>query len=498
MKKKLCAALLAAITLLSVFFSCAGQTSDPKESSSTAPATEPETEAALNVPEELDYDGRTFTVLSCPGENETVKMYHLHFDVEEQNADDLNDGLYVANTRTEAFLNIEFETDTSGSLVDTSVYRQHVAADDDAFDYAIWIDRFALALAEDGMVYSVNDLSDYYVDLSNPWWYDTLNQYLSIEDKLYLAAGYSDISLFGSMATLLFNKTIASDLGLGNPYQMVYDGSWTFDAFYEMMQSAANDVNGDQVMNEDDRWGAVYIDTYWYNPFSAVNGVYVIDKDDDDLPYFAALEGEELYDIYDRVLNDFSDPSLSFPIKQSKVYNEGHVYENTVRMFADDKALFTGTTPFYFYLLREKADYGILPFPKTDAVEAGTPYYSYITGICAHFAPSMTKDPEFTSAVMEASNYYYYRYAIPNYLDVVLAYKQTRDDDSAYMLDMSIKYRRIDLGQTYWWDSCMGASASKIWEAKDGLGIFVSTFESNRQKIEDALDRTIGMFEALD
>ncbi|MCQ2425963.1 MAG: hypothetical protein MJ070_07445 [Lachnospiraceae bacterium] len=498
MKKKLFAALLAAITLLSVFFSCAGTTPNSGETT-PAPASDPEdTEATLNVPEELDYDGRTFTVLTCPGENETTKMYNLHFSVEEMNADDLNDGVYVANSRTEEFLNIQFETDTSGALTDTSVYRQHVLADDGAFDYAIWIDRFALALAEDGMVFSVNDLSDYYVELSNPWWYDSLNKFLSIDGKLYIAAGYSDVSLFGGMVSMLFNKTIASDLQLENPYQLVYDGNWTFDAFYQMLNAAADDLNGDQIMNDDDRWGAVYVDTYWYNPFSAVNEAYIIAKDENDLPYFAALDDEKLYDVYDRVLSDFCDPALSFPVKNSKVYNQGHIYENTVKMFADNKALFTGITPFYFYLLREKADYGILPFPKIDAVEAGTPYYSYITGPKAHFAPSTTKDPGFTSAVMEASNYFYYKYAIPNYVDVVLAYKQTRDDDSAFMLDMAIKNRRLELGQTYWWDVSMQGAAGQIWSNKNGIGVFTSVFEAGRTKIEDALDRTIDMFEALD
>ncbi|MCQ2424597.1 MAG: hypothetical protein MJ070_00475 [Lachnospiraceae bacterium] len=503
MKKKLFAAILAAATLLSVFISCAGPKDPAKDTSSTDPsatgpeATEPVTEATLNVPEELDYEGRTFTVLSCPGQNQTVKIYHTHFDVEEQNADDLNDGVYVANSRTEEYLNIEFATDTSGALTDTKVYRQHIAADDDAFDYAIWIDRFGLALAEDGMVYSVNDLSDYYVDLSNPWWYESLNHYLSIDGKFYLASGYSDLSLFGNMSTMLFNKTIAADLQLGSLYQMVYDGTWTFDEFYTMERAAAKDVNGDQVMDDEDQWGAVYIDTHWYNPFAAANGVYIIDKDDFDLPYFAAFDGEELYEIYDRVLADFSDPDIAIPIRASKVYTQGHVYENTTRMFADDKALFTGITPFYFYLLREKADYGILPFPKVEAVEAGTPYYSFIPGIHAHFAPSTTKDPEFTSAVMEVSNYYYYRYAIPNYVDVVLAYKQVRDDDSAYMLDMAIKYRRMELGQTYWWDACIGNTAGKLW-TEPNAGKFVSLFTANRSMIEDALDRSVALFEGLE
>ncbi|MCQ2424684.1 MAG: hypothetical protein MJ070_00925 [Lachnospiraceae bacterium] len=496
MKKRIAALVLALLTILSVLAACAETKEPGKETVPPGSETEGETAAKLGVPEELDYDGRTFTVLTCPGENQTTEIYWTHFGVEEETADDLNDGVYRANARTEAYLNIEFENDTSGSLVDTSVYRQHIAADDGAFDEAIWIDRFALALAEDGMVYSMNDLADYHVDLDQPWWYATLNEYLSIDNKLYLAAGYSDISLFGGMAIMLFNKTIATDLQLGNIYQMVYDGTWDFDTMYTMMTSAAKELDGDQKMTDADQWGAVWVDTYWNNPFHAVNGVFIIDKDEYDMPYLSATEDEDLYNIWEFMLENFHDPACSYDIKNTSKYSAGHPYENVVNMFADNKALFTGTVPFYLYLLREKADYGIIPFPKTEAVEPGTPYYTYSTGIVAHFAPSTTKDPEFTSAVLETTNYYYYKDAIPNYLDVVLAYKQTRDDDSANMLDMAIKYRRLELGQTFWFDSAMGA-ASTVYGSKNGVGVFASTFDSYAAKIESAIERTVDMFEKL-
>ncbi len=494
MKKRFTALLLMVLTALSVLAACAEPDGPGKQTEGPGSEAVQETEASLGVPDELDYDGRTFTILTCPGENETTKMYWTHFDVEEETADDLNDGVYRANARTENYLNIKFETDTSGGLVDTSTYRAHVTADDDAFDEAIWIDRFALALAEDGMVYSMDDLADHYVDLSQPWWYSTLNDFLSVDHKFYLAAGYSDISLFGSMAIMLYNKTIADDLNLGNLYQQVYDGTWDFETMYGMMTASADDLDGDGNMNDQDRWGAVWVDTYWNNPFHAVNGVYIIDKDEDDIPYLAATENEDLYNIWEFLLENFHDPACSFDIKKSTSFTAGHVYENCVSMFAENKALFTGTVPFYLYLLRDKADYGIIPFPKTEAVEPGTPYYSYITGIVAHFAPSTTKDADFTSAVMETTNYYYYKQAIPNYLDVVLAYKQSRDEDSAYMLDMAIKYRRLELGQTYWFDASMGA-ASTVYDK--GVGVFSSTFSSYSDKIENALLKTLDMFDAL-
>ena len=39
---------------------------------------------------------------------------------------------------------------------------------------------------------------------------------------------------------IFFNKQMVSDFGLDNPYQLVYDGKWTIDAFDKMARAASS------------------------------------------------------------------------------------------------------------------------------------------------------------------------------------------------------------------------------------------------------------------
>ena len=167
--KKILCLLLVALMSVSVLVACANDGNKPSGESGTKgdQETQGEAEAKLEVPDNLDYKEREFVVLTCPGENEATKLYWTHFGVNEENGDTLNDGIYKANRNTELYLNIKLVSNESAGLIDTSMYRQQVLNNDDSFQLACWIDRFALELAMDGLVTSVNELdSESYVDLS--------------------------------------------------------------------------------------------------------------------------------------------------------------------------------------------------------------------------------------------------------------------------------------------------------------------------------------------
>ena len=505
MSKRIMCLLLVALMAVSVLVGCANtnDSNKPGESGTSAgQETQGEEEAKFEVPDNLNYEDKDFVVLTCPGENEATKLYWTHFGVTDETGDTLNDGIYKANRNTESYLHIKLVSDESAGLIDTSVYRNNVAANDDSFQLACWIDRFALELAMDGLVTAVNQLdADSYVDLSKPWWYKTMNDTLSIDHKLYLAAGYMGIDLFGGMQLLLYNKQIAADTKLGpkedgNLYPMVYDGTWTMEAMYQMMVAASKELDGDGNRTEADQWGVVSTGSIWFNNFSAVNGATMIEKDKDDMPVFSAIGNERLYNIWNYVIENLTNDEYNFDEADGSAYGKGHTYENVIYMFLDNKALFAGTTPMYLEMLNGfETDYGILPFPKYEAAEPGTPYNSYTTGLVAHFAPISITNTDMVAATMETLNYQYYKITIPAYVNKVLSVRQVRDDDSAEILDMMIKNRSLELGQTYWFDACVGGAANTIWTK--GINVYTSTFQKNQSKIEKAIERTVDAFDKL-
>ena len=116
---------------------------------------------------------------------------------------------------------IKLVVNESGGLTDVTAFRKSVQAQADDFEIGIWIDRFALTLAQEGLVIPLDELAESYVNLDKPWWLDDVNKDLTINHKLYFGAGAYDLSIYGNIQMLLFNKTMAENLGLDDMYEMV-------------------------------------------------------------------------------------------------------------------------------------------------------------------------------------------------------------------------------------------------------------------------------------
>ncbi len=505
--KRIISILCIIALALTSFAACSTADDAGADDTTAAPTTtvavidgETEPVYTLGVPDELDYNGYTFRFLTNPGWNGTDGIQFTQFLVDEENGDIFNDILFLRNQYVQEYLNIEFEVKTHGGLTDVTAFRNAVNADDDSFDLGMWIDRFALTLAQEGMVYSFNDLAaNSYIDLNQPWWLENINKELTIDNKLYFAAGAYDMSIWGNLQMMLFNKDLAADLQLDNMYDMVRNGSWTVDVMYDYMKRATADTNGNSEQDAEDRWGAVYIGNFWNYAMSSGNGEYFIKKDEDDLPYFAAPGNERLASICEAVANMMSDPDYAIQVNDiSSRYQLGHVYENVVTMFASGNALFAGAGTFYLNNLRSMDDeFGILPFPRLEKYEAGTDFSSWLFGVIAYIPPTTVSDPEMVGNVLETLAYSTYDMVVPDYLNTVLQLKQARDDDSAEMLSMISKSSnfRIDLAHTYFLD--MGISNVHSVFA-DGEAKYASTVEKFQKQIEKALEKTIEVFQKLD
>ena len=496
-KLQILAFFLALLLLLSAFAGC-GKTDDSEKgetengSETAAQSGSPETDAGntLAVPDKKY--GREFKILTCPGENETTKMYWVHAGFNQLNGDQVNDQLVDRNNYINEKLGVNMVVDTRGKLTDTSAMQNAVSSGEDDVQLGIWIDRFALNLAMNGMVSPVSELERYYVNLQNPWWYQTMNKELTLGGDLYFAAGYFNIDLFGGMHVLAFNKDMVNDYALDDPYELVAEGKWTMENMLSMMQIVSTEAeprDGERI------WGAVYDNTFWTNNFITVSGENYIKKNQDDLPYLAVIGNERLFDIFSMIVEDLSNNQIADSRLAQTKYNVGHVYENVINMFANEVALFAGTAPVYLDRMRgSNMDYGVAPFPTYEEKQPGDPYSSYITGVVAHFVPSSVRDYEMVSAVLETMAYLSWKNIIPSYVEKVLEIKNERNEESGDMLRMLDRNRVLELGQTYWYDAVI---ADVILKVLDSPGRFVSAFTAAQESIEKVLDDTVVAFERI-
>ena len=242
------------IVLLSMLASLAacGNSADKGQDTSAQSADDTsaaETAAPRDTPDfdSCDYDGEAFTILAFD-----YAYYDKYFFAEESNGDVMNDAIFDRKLMTESFLGVEigkYIVSTGDELAAT--LKKTVTAGDDSFQMALphCISGIS-SMAAVGCLYDWNSLP--YIDFTKDYYNHNFNDALSLGDKQYYAV--SDY-MIANPSCILFNKDMITDYSLENPYQLVYDDTWTFDKMYEMAEKVTVDLNGDSVMDINDQYG---------------------------------------------------------------------------------------------------------------------------------------------------------------------------------------------------------------------------------------------------
>ena len=277
---------------------------------------------------------------------------------EEITGERVNDAQYnMKNAMEERFETSIIETYTS-DVFSTTYVSNLVKGDDDSFDICFVLDLYAPNYIKDKMVIPCDELK--YIDLSKPYWDDSLNKCVTFNNKTYFAFGAYDLSYYDLTHILTFNKTLVQNYSLDNPYELVENGKWTLDAFYKMAQATTADVDGDGTMTVDDSYGFVSSPKQVLPNFWMAAGEKSIAKDKDDLPYLNIDGNERFFGIVEKVFQMMWDGGIWYPTREDSNFGT-----NVTQQFSADRALFAGQT---FYYLREfrdiETDFGIIPFPK--------------------------------------------------------------------------------------------------------------------------------------
>ena len=437
MKRKITALLLFAAMAMQL----AACGSGSNDSGTTTPAaqnsdTEPVvTGPTLEVPQS-DFGGKKFTILS------TVHAEY-EYVAEEMTGDVVSDAVYNRNKQVEDLLNISLEIITQpGHWADRDSFNHlvtaSVMAQDGAYDLVNGATVCVLPIAADGIFINAADLE--YVNLDNPWWVQGMMDNLAVNGKLYGFIGDASLSLYKDLAVVFFNKQLAEDYKIENPYELVRSGKWTVDKLNECITGVSNDLNGDGKLALGDDLIGLLSEPVANRAFLTSTKMDVVTFENG-TPTIVGLT-ERTSDIYARLYKLFVE-------NESQLCGSENKRTEQSQYFSENKALFMNTLlNVTDYLRNMQSDFGILPYPKYNEDQEN--YYTQIgTSTSMMFVPVTTNDAELTSMVCEAMSYYGQKGVVPAYYEVALKEKYTRDEEVKEMLDIIRSGAQMDFNFAY-------------------------------------------------
>lgn len=488
LQKNKIALFMGCLLAVSVFASCGGGDTGVVDTTpvtegigTTAPA---ETETTRLMPDlpEADYGGYVFRVVHWEMAGWESRAC-IDIYAEAENGDTINDAVYERNLAVGEKYNfsISLENVAFDTLV-TNV-RNSVSAGDDAYDLVYLRLYEQKNLIAGGYFVDFNTIP--HIDLTKPWWDAGCVDSMTVSGKLYLAASAINISDENATAGILFNKQIAANHDMEDPYQLVRDGKWTMDKMQQMYSEVTTDVNGDGKMGAGDLWGFLG-GTDVVSCFYIGGGGTIISRDENGALY-DSFGSEKNFAIVEKVQALMTDEDNFYnhhlgtqdvPITDDNEYRD---------LFSDGHGLFFWTRMDEVTTLRGmETDFGILPTPKYD--ETQEEYISFvsqhITGLMS--IPATAPDLDRTGVILEALAAESHYTLTPAYYEVALKSKASRDDESAEMLDIIFSNRVYDPGEYFDFGGIVAALNTVCQNDAKGMA---SEYEKKAKAITKALDK---------
>ncbi len=441
------------------------------------------TTEAPDLPE-TNMNGKTFTFFTERWDNYApIDIDDL--TAEEINGEILNDRAYERQKNIEERFNCVIEQ-LSYNNSDFNQLLNAISAGEDAYQIALFRATHFNKLLTSGYLSALDTIP--YLDLEADW-YDT-NSFETLRVLGRNLGIVSDITMTTNkmVGCTYFNQNMAEDYGIGDIYDLVDTGKWTWDALYSFGQLAASDLNNDGKFTIDDRFGFSYINDI---PVCLLQsgGVTFATLDKDGIPTITFAEESNISKM-EKLWNILADTATSYNVHQRSVnYNR-----DEVGIFIDGHALFTLAGIYYAPQFRDmKDDFGIIPLPKYDEEQDSyrSPVFTstfIITGV-----PVTNNDPENTGMIIEELAYEGYRDIRPAFYDVTLQGKITRDDTSNRMLDLIFSSTCYDPGLAYDFGNINSTMAEHISKL---TGNFASSFASIKDKAQTNIDKMIEEIES--
>ena len=457
--KRITAVLIALLMLVPTLASCSDntpaetkETTAQQETSQTAESTDASADETTaederikpNIPESADFGGDDITFLHWYNTawTETVRQSRDIY-AEGITGEAINDAVYNRNVKIEDAYKVKIVLQLEQSTDIASMVGQQVTAGDSTYDVVYQLLSAAPALIQKSYFHNLFNVPN--IDLEKPWWDQNSISSLSTMGILPLVSTSINVNDKDATAALAFNKTIAENNQLEDLYTLVREGKWTYDKLAEMAEATYNDSNGDGTMTPDDIYGFLggrdVIDSLYHG-----SGSQFITKNEND--EFVFTFGTE---------RDVDVISKGIDIVNSVWYFNHHAWKDQSDILY--RQIFeTGHGLFFWMRLDDvtnmragDADFGIIPIPKYE--EAQDKYYSLVsqhtTGLMSIPITCAGDELSMVGMVLEALAAESHYTLIPEYIETSLKTKNSRDAESADMLDIILGNRVFDPMNVY-------------------------------------------------
>lgn len=447
-----------------------GLANDAEKNAAADEGTAAETEA-VPVFTEKNYGGRDYTVYLWTSSQ---------IAVEEETGDIISDANYRRNHLVQELFNLKFRYEVSDGGGEAYTQwlgnvQNSIRAGDDAYQL---VGGYTYRLAMDTLDNGFVNLRETEIDFEKSWWPSTISGASDIGGNLYLVCGNIDTSYYDNTYALCFNKKLEQEYNMDSFYALVDSGKWTLDKLIECAKIASNDLDGNSVMNENDRYG------YLTDKYMCIDGyiqacdVPITKNTAESLPELLGMTDK--YAAVQVKVRDF--------VRDSSITLYGNVNTNR-EIFQSGNGLILAQSILGVHRLRDMEDeFGIIPYPKWD--EAQERYYTHnsICNVTSYCIPS-TADAELSAGVIDALSYYGYRDVLPEYYERALKGKVSRDNESEAMLDIIFGNVLIDFTEVY--SFCFGdqqAPSMLLRASIEGNRDIASMYQSFEQMYDATME----------
>ena len=498
-KNRIITSLVLLSMLLSSLVSCSEKETET-ESNANVGTKDTETSGAVTLGDDTTeadgaeaYFAKTFDGITLGGgdfmfltmfSSSPLKDY-VRFDHEGITGEPVDDAIYNQVVTVEDKLDVNIDYYASANV--RSEIMNAVKSGDTTYKAVEDHNTIIANLVISNYLTDLNNIE--YINFDNPWWNENYKEKLTVAGKTYLAfgdiffeAGIKNVHLF------YFNKEMCDSYNIEYPYQAVYDGKWTMDYIMNLVGGVSKDLNGDGMMDRNDRWGLVQ------SPIQSsiiyyTSGFGTMSYDEDGYPYL---------DMWSDAFVNFYEKLFALDYKTEGVWTNTQADESAnFQMFVDGKVLLCSDFLSNASRVREvEFDVGILPYPKYDE---NADYVNWPTG-GNHLmgVPSVIDSDEydFVGIVLEALSVTGYEYVRPALYEVTLQGKLARDRESQDMLDLIFDTMSIDFGWIHTGDSGMGWFVNSCLSAK--LANISSFYKRTETRAAKYYNKIVDYYRAMD
>ncbi len=443
MKKRTLAMFLA--LLIAMLSACGSAdtvnetTGTPHDTTETTPAeTEPDYDPKLPA---IDGGGADFGILARKVDGSNYCQQTDDVTAEEQTGEALNDAMYTRNAAVMDKYNISFAIQSDGNA--QAVVKKNVQAGDAASSLVFLGLQDGIALSAEKMLFELESVP--HLDYTKPYWGTQVMDDTSIYNEHYVGIGDVTTQAYFSSGIVYYNKNLATQYQMENPYDLVVEGKWTLDKLKELCRNVSSDLNGNGEYDENDQYGITFNNFAWQILFYG-GGMTFITKDDTGSLVFDA-SNENLISSLQTMMPISQDAEVCLYSENYKHLGGNYRIDVCQNAFNEGRALFWLEAMYGVPDLREmENDFGILPVPKFSETQEGYSSFIHPGHASCVVVPVTAADLELTGSVLEDMAWYSSTTVRDAFVETTLKGKYARDNDSAESIDVIMNSIRMDYG----------------------------------------------------